>query len=66
MKKGDLLIDHAAETAEDKVGIILKVEDSFHDNIYFYVDVAYPNGVYEVEIPKDASDRIKELEVISV
>ena len=62
MKKGDLLIDHAAEKTEDKVGIILEVETSY-DNIYFYADVAYPDGVYEVEIPKDGSD---ELEVISV
>ena len=62
MKKGDLLIDHAAETAEDKTGIIINVETS-NDLIYYYVDVAYPHGIYEVEIPKGGSD---ELEVLSV
>ena len=62
MKKGDLLIDHAAETAEDKVGIIIDIDTS-HDQIWYYVDVAYPHGIYEVEIPKGGSD---ELEVISV
>lgn len=62
MKKGDLLIDHAAETTEDKVGIIIDVDPS-QDNVYFYADVAYPHGIYEVEIPKEGSD---ELEVISV
>ena len=62
MKKGDLLIDHAAETAEDKVGIILEIETSY-DNIYYYADVSYPHGIYEVEIPKSGSS---ELEVISV
>tara|TARA_Y100001970_G_C13566176_1_gene523935 strand:- start:107 stop:295 length:189 start_codon:yes stop_codon:yes gene_type:complete len=62
MKKGDLLIDHVAETTEDKIGIIVDVDTS-QDNVYFYVDVAYPHGIYEVEIPKDGSD---ELEVISV
>ena len=62
MKKGDLLIDHAADTAEDKVGIIVDVDPSY-DTIYFYVDVAYPHGIYEVEVPKEGSDK---LEVISV
>ena len=50
MKKDDLLIDHEAETDDDKVGIILEVETS-HVNKCTYVDVLYPIGIYEVEIP---------------
>lgn len=49
MKKDDLLIDHEAETDNDKVGIILEVQNN--DNYdYTLVDVLYPAGIYEVEV----------------
>ena len=60
MKKDDLLIDNEAESGDDKVGIILKVEPN--DNYdYILVDVLYPTGIYEVEV-----DDTKRWEVISV
>ncbi len=58
MKKDDLLIDHEPETNEDKVGIILEVETD-HNNKLLYVDVLYPTGIYEVEIPIGDSSRFE-------
>ena len=49
MKKDDLLIDHEAETADDKVGIILEVQTT-NNYDYTLVDVLYPTGIYEVEV----------------
>jgi len=60
MKKDDLLIDHEAESEDDKVGIVLKVEAN--DNYdYTLVDVLYPTGIYEVEV-----DDTSRWEVVSV
>ena len=60
MKKDDLLIDHEAESDDDKVGIVLKVEaNDNHD--YTLVDVLYPTGIYEVEV-----DDTNRWEVVSV
>ena len=49
MKKDDLLIDNEAKSADDKVGIILKVKAN-NNRDYTLVDVLYPTGIYEVEV----------------
>ena len=60
MKKDDLLIDNEAESDDDKVGIILKVEPNGNYD-YTLVDVLYPTGIYEVEV-----DDTSRWEVVSV
>ncbi len=51
MKPGDLIIDNETDD-DEKIGIILEVQQD-DVNRLIYLDILYPSGVYEVEIPRD-------------
>ena len=60
MKPGDLIIDNETDD-DEKIGIILEAQQD-DVNRLIYLDILYPSGVYEVEIPRDDTARF---EVIS-
>ena len=60
MQPGDLIIDNETDD-DEKIGIILEVQQG-DVNRLIYLDILYPSGIYEVEIPSGDTSRF---EVIS-
>ena len=60
MQPGDLIIDNETDD-DEKIGIILEVQQG-DVNRLIYLDILYPSGIYEVEIPRGDTSRF---EVIS-
>ena len=57
LKQGDLIIDNETDD-DEKIGIILEVEQD-DVNRLIYLDILYPSGVYEVEIPRGDTSRFE-------